>query len=203
VDRLSALGLSADLLRDAILAGELARSSCTDNDPPALGGILGWGRTVRALRERTITLGWRRSEAGRLSTTVHPSGDLAVAVATGDEGTGLADGHPRTKHPKGPATAAAVERNQLSLPGFEPEPGPTGEVTSLGPAAVTWLLLIARTGPEVRCELSLPGRIGEDDRVEEWRERIILEPVQVGPTPDLQKLEAPADVDVLVERRVS
>ncbi len=96
-----------------------------------------------------------------------------------------------------------MERNQLSLPGFEPEAARTEEVVTLGPASVTWLLLIARTGAEVRCELSLPGRIGEDDRVEEWQERIILEPVSVGPTPDFEKLEAPADVDVVVERRVS
>jgi hypothetical protein len=202
VDRLADLGLTVDIIRNAILVGELARSTCTRNDPPPLAGILCWGRTTRGLREGTVPLGWKRSEAGQLSTAVHPSGELAIAVATGDQGTGLANAVPRTKYPKGPATAAAVERNQLQLGLFE-EAESDAEDEPLSPGVVTWLLLISRNGDEVRCELSLPGRIGPDDRVEDWAERIILAPVPIGPTPDLAKLPVATDIDVPVERRAS
>jgi hypothetical protein len=201
VNRLADLGLTVDIVREAILMGELARSTCTRNDPPPLAGILGWARTTRGLREATMPLGWKRSEAGQLSTAVHPLGEIAIAVATGDEGTGLASALPRTKYPKGPATAAAVERNQLQLGLFEIENEPNDE--TLPPGVVTWLLLISRSSDEVRCELSLPGRIGLDDRVEEWAERIILPSVPIGPTPDLAKVPVATDIDVPVERRAS
>jgi len=200
VDRLAELGLTQQLLHDAIRYGELARSTCTKNDPPALSGILGWGRTTRGLREVTIPLGWRASEAGQLSTAVHPSGGIAIAVATGDTGTGITTSTPRTKYPKGPATAAAVERNRLQLNIFALEAN-VEEPDEEHP--VTWLLLLARTNSEIRCELSLPGHIGVDDRVEDWAERIILAPLPIEPTPDLGKLEEPAVIDVDIERRAS
>jgi hypothetical protein len=204
VDRLGVVGLTIEIIREAVLAGELARSSCTRNDPPALAGLLGWGRTTRGLRERTIPLGWKRSEAAQLSTVVHPSGEVAIAVATGDEGTGIAAAAPRTKYPKGPATAAAVERNQLQLGLFEPDVDAVeGDEAVAQPGVVTWLLLIARIGKKMRFELSLPGRIGEDDRVEDWAERILFEPISVEPTPNLDKLDDAIDIDVPVERRAS
>ena len=200
VDRLRLLGLTVDIIRESIMAGELAWSSCTRNDPPALGGLLRWGRTTRGLRERTIPHGWKRSEAGQLSTVVHPAGDVAIAVATGDEGTGIAEAVPRTKYPKGPATAAAVERNQLQLGLFDAEIHPLGDDDAPESKVVTWL---ARSGREVRFELSLPGRIGDDDRVEDWAERILFEPLSVEPTPNLDQLGEAIDIDVPVERRAS
>jgi len=204
VDRLGAIGLTADIIRDAVMAGELARSSCTRNDPPALAGLLGWGRTTRGLRERTIPLGWKRSEAGQLSTVVHPSGGVAIAVATGDEGTGVAEGTPRTKYPKGPATAAAVERNQVQLGLFEQEVDAVeDDEADAQPNVVTWLLLIARNGREVTFELSLPGRIGDDDRVEDWEERILFDAIPREPTPNLDKAGKAIDIDVPVQRRAS
>jgi hypothetical protein len=199
LDGLSQLGLTETIIREAILDGELARSSCTANDPPALGGILGWGRTTRGLRERTIPLGWSASEIGQLSTTVDPAGTVAIAVTTGDQGTGVARATPRTKYPKGPATAAAVERNRLQLDLFKRYE----ESDDSEPVVVTWLLLIARSGKQIRCELSLPGYIGDDDRVETWVERIILEPISTEPTPDFGKLDQPTEIDVLVDRKVS
>lgn len=200
-DRLAALGLTPQLLRDALLAGELARSSCTENDPPALGGILGWARTTRGLREQTAPIGWRRNEAGQLSTVVDPSGTIAIAVATGDERTGLDGPDPRTKYPKGPATAAAVEQNRVQLRlAFEPEPE-AAPTENEEPRAVTWLLLLSRTDAELRAELSLPGLIGADDRVESWAERILLEPIDLRPTPDLEQLGEPTAIDVPVRRR--
>ena len=45
--------------------------------------------------------------------------------------------------------------------------------------ALTWVLLIARVGDEARCELSLPAEIGDDERIEGWTERLILDPIRV------------------------
>jgi hypothetical protein len=197
VDRLAQLGLSADALREAVEMGEAARNSCTANDPAITPGFLAWARTTRGLRELLAPEDWRRSNEGGLETTVAPDGNLALAVATGDDSTGRAGASPKTKYSKGPATVAAVEQNQLSL--FEslepivPGPAPTDRVT--------WLLLIARGGREVRCELSLPAAIGDDGRVEVWAERIILEPVSRDPEPTVNPVDQEPEIVVEVSRR--
>src|SRR5688500_6601950 len=82
------LGLSVDELRDAILIGEGSRDACTPNDPPNAPGFYAWAKTVRALGEILIAKGWTRNDDGNLSIVVSPDGQKAVAVATGDEGTG-------------------------------------------------------------------------------------------------------------------
>lgn len=198
--RLTDLGLTYEIIYDAILAGELARSSCTANDPPATAGILAWARTTRRFREGTAPLGWRASEAGQLSTCVDPTGCNAVAVTTGDHNTGNPHVEPKTKYPKGPATAAAIERNKLQLGLFESPPASEEPQAS---NVVTWLLLLARTDSEIRCEFSLPGHIGIDERIESWTERIILGAVPIEPTPKFEQLDEAADIEVDVKRRQS
>jgi len=197
VDRLALLGLPVDALRDAVAMGEAARNSCTANDPAITPGFLAWARTTRGLRDLLAPAGWRRSCEGGLETAVAPDGKLALAVATGDESTGRAAGTPKTKYSKGPATAAAIEQNQLSL-FAEPEPIVPGPVPT---DRVTWLLLIARGVDEVRCELSLPAAIGDDGRVESWSERIILAPVGRDGEPTVSPADQEPDIVVEVSRR--
>lgn len=193
VDRLALLDLSVDVLRDAVARGEAARNSCTANDPGITPGFLAWARTTRGLRDLQAPAGWRRSSEGGLETAVSPDGKLALAVATGDEATGRAGSPPKTKYSKGPATAAAIEQNQLSL--FA-EPG-RAELSR-----VTWLLLIARGVDEVRCELSLPKEIGDDGKVESWSERIILAPVGRDGEPTVTPADQEPDIVFEVSRRV-
>ena len=101
-DALAEIGLSFDVLRDAMLAGETARDSCTANDPSNAAGFDAWARTVRALRERLTLAGWVRNDSDGLPTVIAPSGEIAIVVATGDEATGDRDKTPKTKYPKGP-----------------------------------------------------------------------------------------------------
>lgn len=201
-ERLENLGLSSDLLTDAILVGEAARTSCTANDPPILPGLMAWGRTLRALAERLAEKGWTRRDAGNFSTVNDPRLNIAIVVATGDEATGLRGAIPRTKYPKGPNTVKAIDQNIQQLQLFKELEDDPRE----GPAALTWILLIARVGNEVRAELSLPDSIGTDDRVEGWRERLILEPVRVvgdgGSAPAATAtLEATEEIDIPITPR--
>lgn len=198
IDRLAQLGLTVEVLRDAVAMGEAARNACTANDPTIAPGFFAWARTTRGLRDVLAPGGWRRSRDGGLETVVDPEGKLAIAVATGDDATGRIGVAPKTKSPKGPATAAAIEQNQMSL-FADPDP-----VVSLPVPAerVTWLLLIARGIDEVRCELSLPEAIGEGGKVEEWSERIILEPVRRDGEPTVTPADQEPDIVVEVSRRV-
>jgi hypothetical protein len=167
---LATLGITRQPLQEAVLAGLLARDSCTANDPPFFPGIFQWGRTVRALREALAPLGWSRSDEGNFCTTVEPGGAFAIAVASGSEHTGQVGREtPTTKRRKGPSTAEAVHMNaQLYLfPEFAP-------AVPTEPDRATWVLLFHSDGKEIRAELSLPDSIGDDGHINGWRERIIL-----------------------------
>lgn len=199
VDRLAQLGLTIEVLREAVAMGEAARNSCTANDPVIAPGFLAWARTTRGLRDCLAVPGWQRSSDGGLETVVSPEGKLAIAVATGDDATGRIGGSPKTKYSKGPATAAAIEQNQLSFLFADSAPIVPGPVPT---ERVTWLLLIARGTEEVRCELSLPKAIGDDGRVESWSERIILGPIGRDGEPTVTPADQEPDIVVEVSRRV-
>lgn len=197
-EALARMGLSDSPLLTAAMQGYLARANCTANHPPLFPSFVAWGETVRTLREQLVPLGWLRSDERNYSRTVHPDGDIAIAVATGNEATGSAHETPVTKSVKGPSTIDAVEinRQQAWLPGMEPEfaSGDDDEIKT-----TTWLLLIHHASNEIRCELSLPFEIGSDGRINGWRERIILGAIPLDP--QLLAITPPTQPDLDVEIR--
>jgi hypothetical protein len=203
-NRLAELGLEEEPLRDVVRRGYLAFITCTANHPRLIPGIWAWGETVRALREYTLPIGWSRSDDNNYSVVIDPGRRVAVAVATGDEGTGRIDATPSTKAPKGPSTNNAIIINKLQLSLFaeaEPEPPPATADDSAD-ERVTWILLIRRTAGEVRCELSLPYSMGIDGHIDDWRERILLGSVQLDG--DLIEIAPPPtqpDITIDVKRR--
>jgi hypothetical protein len=182
--RLGELGLTILPLTDALKYGHVHRSACTPNDPPMMRGIVGWGKSTRALREMLAPYGWVRSDEGNFSITLNPDRTIAISIQTGDDGTGFADRNPSTKHPKGPATADAVGQNAAQLSFDFPELPrrirPPQKTTS---NCMTWLFLSSPGLNEIRCELSLPKYINDDGHVEEWAERIILNPIPLDHEP--------------------
>ena len=196
-DALTKIGLTNELLLDAILRGENSRDSCTINDPPSAPGFYSWAGTVRALRDILIPLGWVRNDDVNYSRVVNAELNIAIAVVTGDEGTGNKDISPKTKYPKGPATQAAVSCNQGNLFGMEtPEPELEAEE-----GWTTWMLLRKRTGDLVYAELSLPSLMSKDGQVERWETRIILEPMTFDPLIDIDDDSGEPPIEVLVRRR--
>lgn len=187
--RLRQLGLTREVLRNAVLAARVAWASCTENDPPSYAGQTLWAVATRVLREQLILWGWIKSDAANFSTVVNGDGTIAVVVATGDSATGIEDEGviPKTKCPKGPLTEAAVLANegQLALalyPQAEPRVSRPQEGLAVFTLA-TWVLLIyhgrnAFDQEEFRSELSLPmSPLGDDERIEHWHERIILDAI--------------------------
>lgn len=197
---LARLGLTAEALLTAVKRGYLARTNCTPNHPPLYAPIVAWGETVRVLREQLAPLGWQRQDDRNYARTLHPSGRTAIAVATGNEATGLANEVPMTKSAKGPITQEAVEINRVQawLPGMEPTVA-VAEQDVVAPT--TWFLLIHHADDELRAELSLPCAIGADNRVNSWRERILLPAVPL----DLETVTISPpflpDVEVAVRRK--
>lgn len=195
---LARLDLTEEPLLTAAKHGYLARTNCTANHPPLFPSFVAWGETVRALREQLAPSGWKRNDEKNYSRTLHPQGHIAIAVATGNEATGLAEGSPCTKSAKGPSTVDALEINRLQycLPGMEPT-GPDNEEKQ----PTTWMLLVHHADNEIRAELSLPLEIGIDGRVSVWRERVLLRALPLDPEPIAVVPPTQPDIDVVVRRK--
>jgi hypothetical protein len=160
---------------------------------------------VRGLREYALPMGLRRSDQNNYSVVIDDERRLVVAVATGDEATGVASLSPTTRAVKGISVLLAVVANQAQLSLFSNDELPTTPPTSADADVredmVTWILLIHRAKREVRCELSLPSSMGADGRINAWHERIILDAVPVdGESMDIVVPTVP-DIDVDVQRR--
>jgi len=198
VRRLDELGLKAGPIQDAVRRGHLATDSCTPNHPPLMRGILGWGETVCALREHLAPIGWEASDDNNFAIVVSPNGQIAIVVATGDEGTGITEANPSTRSIKGPHTEAAVVVNQLQL-NLELFP-PVAVQKKIDEQRATYVLLVHRAPNEVRCELSLPREI-VDGRISAWTERIILNSIPLDGEPvEISSPDQP-DLDIQVRRR--
>lgn len=205
IDRLAELDLNADLIERVVRRADAEVSTCTRLDPPIMAGILRWGRTTRFLREELSSAGWRYDNPRNLSRTIHPSGEFTVVVTTGDEMTAVADVMPRTKYPKGFATASAIAMNEQLAFDYEDlvTEDPEGEAHGIGDL-LTWLLLFHIDDEGFHVELSLPDCI-IDGQITSWAERIIL-PVFPRDDDSLAQLAGPGgddqdDVVVEVNRR--
>jgi hypothetical protein len=202
--RLLELGLTVNVLHEAIRIGEVHRRGCTLNDPLSVPGIVAWARTVRGLRELLLPDGWTRFDDHKIPLVRNPTKEIAIAVATGNAGTGNIDVVSKTKYPKGPATIAAVKQNVDQL-AFEFYHDMTDTISQKQTSdCLTWVLLFSRCRDEIRCELSLPSKIGEDGRLENWDERIILPsiPIDIEVSPKFHEEEG-ADIVVEVSRRIT
>lgn len=198
---LAKLGLTMEPLLIAISQGFLARMNCTKNHPPLFASFVAWGETVRALREQLATLGWNRNDEKNYSRVFHPELKIGIAVATGNEATGLADQTPYTKSAKGPSTVEALEvnRQQAWLPGFESIELKTDDEENQ--KRTTWILLIHHAENEIRAELSLPFDIATDGRISVWRERILLSALPLDSEPIAIVPPNQPDIDVVVRRK--
>jgi hypothetical protein len=194
---LQAMGLEEDLLSRAILQGEYERNRCTLNDPRCVPGVFAWARCVRSIRDQLLPRGWHRNDDLNRATIISPNGRIAIAVESGDEGTGKPDLIPSTKYQKGDATVRAVMANQPTL--FEMFPR---EADVFGASELrTWLLLRRPTDTQIFAELSLPAPL-VNGRIERWLDRIILKPIPFEYDFDFAESDADQPIDIQISRRV-
>jgi hypothetical protein len=201
--------------QDALLEGNLARSTCTKLDPPSFRGTTGWAVPIRSLRRQMLPAGWTKNDKGNFSRTVAPDGNRQIVVSTGTSGTGKEKGKPKTRSFKGPKALTLLALNTAQyeldallaqLPIEVPEPEAEREPE-------TWWLLIqyrrAKSGTwRIYSELSLPdGRIEpnpkkEKARIVGWSERLILPRIDIAGEGTRQRIPEPGpEFDVSVSRR--
>ena len=180
-ERLADLDLSVHTISVALRKADAATNTGSDLDPPIMEGLNRWGLTTRYLREALVAAQWSFDNPRNLARTIHPSGDFAVVVTTGDESTGLPHRTPGPKHPKGFATELAVLGNrQLAL-----DLGPLLPTVRQGLAMHaspprTWFLLFYADADSFRAEVSLPESF-VDGRITKWATRILLPPIPRAP----------------------
>jgi hypothetical protein len=180
-ERLADLDLSVHTIEVALRKADAATNAGSDLDPPIMEGLNRWGLTTRYLREALVAAKWSFDNPRNLARTIHPSGDFAVVVTTGDESTGLPHRTPGPKHPKGFATELAVlGNNQLAL-----DLGPLLPTVRQGRAMHaspprTWFLLFHADVDSFRAEVSLPECFA-DGWITKWAERILLPPIRRAP----------------------
>ena len=201
--RLQELELTHGVLANAVTVAYQKSSNCTSLHPKAYRGFALWAETIGNLR--ALLPEWQSKDDGNYDLTVSPNGQIAIAVATGDDSTGIADLIPLTQSSKGPRTVEAVAANQNQLR-FEFR-FPDAWIPPLyDPARVesraTWILLIHQTDTTVRAELSLPLRLDPKNRVSGWSERILLSLVDYTPLGEIELNEREQIIDVPVRRRV-
>lgn len=185
---LSPIGVTQELLANAVISGFQNAATCTANDPSNFAGVMFWARTTRQLRDELIPeKGWERGNDRNYATVVHPNGNIQIAVAAGDSAVGNPDMSPTTRTPKGTLTKEAILRNQMSFFFME------SERADAVPTRRTWLLLhyVDEDAAEIRLELSLPSIMDDADFIVDWSRRIILAPIPV----DHHPLESQEDHD--------
>lgn len=208
-ERLAQLNLTEVALLEAVKNGYLARTKLTKNHPRIYWGYMTWAETVAGLREALLPLGWGKSSKGNYELAIHEELNLAIAVVTGDEGSGFPHATPSNKRPKGKNTIEAIGvNNQMDL--IDEFVEPASESDDFIPESLvcnnnfqTWILLYHFAENEIRCELSLPSEIEDDGIIKGWKERIILTAIPLGEPPiEIRPIES-QDIDIEIKRKVS
>ena len=175
---LAAIGITEAECLDALAAGDSAAAACTLNHPPMASGFYRFAETVASLALQKGAEGWTRHDYKNFSTVVSPSGLFAIAVASGDAGTGDLSASVTTRSPKGVTTEEAIDVN-LTLPFDERCIAENRKLKEQPPAAAkvqptTFFLLHDRRDGVRYAELSRPQSIDERGYVTKWLPRIPL-----------------------------
>jgi hypothetical protein len=175
--RLVDFGLTREPFDNTAAESLAAYRSCTPNHPPTAPGFYAWAEANRSLRDGLAAEEWSRKNEDNLPLVVNADGTMAITATSGDADTGIRDGFPCTRNPRGPRTADFVAANQRRFDFMEEAASIVASMRV--PGRDTWLFLIFRDEirGELRYELSQPNRMGEDRYVDGWIERIIFAPI--------------------------
>lgn len=200
---LTEIGLPESVYLTALDKGDAAARNCGPDHPPIAAGFYRFSEIIVGLAVGSRPFGWTRRDYKNFSTIVSPEGSIAVAVASGDEGTGDLAEEVSTRSRKGVATEEAVDLN-FKLPYDERYVAENARIVSPEPPkktpSVTYFLLHDRRDGIRYAELSRPMTI-EDGRIKTWEPRIPLRPQALDPIVIDSGGEPPVSPEVAVRRR--
>ena len=126
-ERLADLDLSVHTISVALRKADAATNAGSDLDPPIMEGLNRWGLTTRYLREALVAAQWSFDNPRNLARTIHPSGDFAVVVTTGDESSASAT-------VTAPAMRAMTQVSRLTMCSTRAVGTPTNRTPTVLPA---------------------------------------------------------------------
>lgn len=176
--RLLELGFPRHIIETTVEVWAGGVNSVTPLHPRNFGGLVGWGESVRTLREEGIPYGLEPHIEESVEMCICRASSVGVVIAQGNAATGDRLRDPTTKYPRGP-NSREVLTVQPMLPFMSPAFDQVEEQAQYSRFNI-WLLLTHMSGSEIRAELSLPRLIDADGVIQRWRERILFPPMQLG-----------------------
>lgn len=197
--RLAELGLDQAILAEALRQANLHWARKTEHHPRLYRYQIMWGETIAALRDLLAPRGWRKCDEGNYELTVNAARDLAIVVASGDDGTANPHRTPSNRSPKGRHTIDAVAANRQA--------DMFAELLPVSPAAeknlATWVLLHHRGDKKIQAELSRPNEMDDDGMIVSWSERLLLRDIPLdGERISITPPQLP-DIDFEISRKAS
>jgi hypothetical protein len=204
---LAGMGLSEELLAEAVRFAYLERERCSGNDVNAAGGNAAWGKPLRFLRDKLLQEGWHRGGQPDLESVISPDRSFRICSAAGNWATGDINAMPATAGLKGRLTLDAIcDNGQMTLDLV----GGSGRSV---PQMQTRFLLhyLDEANEHIRPELSVPTHMtiapnAKKGRIDEFKHRLILKPIEFETETEIEdqhEEEFSDDLDISIPRRAS
>ncbi|SDR90934.1 hypothetical protein [Actinopolymorpha singaporensis] len=197
------MGLNVESIHDALRFGEAESATYTDDDAPGSSESARWSRHVRRMTEILKPEGWKRLNPMNQPTLVHPNNKHCLVVTSGTAGTGILNGKPTNRNPKGTSIRQAVKDNR-SIGGYHDVNVLISAETlnaSLAGLRETWLLMTyVDVHGSLLSEVSLPEEMA-NEHVTVWTHRIIIPIVDPFDRGSGRNREEPPGYDFPVARR--
>ena len=201
--RLALLGLNVELLHSVLRRAEFAAANCTRHHPVTAPSLYRWCEATKEFRDLLVLEGWEARDHDGIARTMSPDGTFGVVIISGNEYTGDKYNTPSPKHARGSAGVRDVHDNHQLYLFQAPDVGAYQVGTAERP--LTWYLLHRVTPTHIFAELSLPTEATDGGKIEGWRERIILPPIDLNEGESLRMGDSDdgeEDLDVPVVRKL-
>ncbi|ADP12345.1 hypothetical protein EJP617_26640 [Erwinia sp. Ejp617] len=206
ISSIAEYGIKDSALQAAIEDGLLEIRRSTDLDAKTDPGSRAWGAVIRGLRRELLADNdeWNFSFVKGLNLTHNKVKGLNILVMSGDKYTGLLDGSPKSKNPKGSATEILVGEN-FDLFNPPSRVAPISESINVDSTVNCVLLYFFDYGKkEVRYELSIPVGMTTSSgkaRISAWKERNVFQSIPFNSEVVLPKEEFTETPDFKVIRK--
>lgn len=174
--RLAELGLSLEVLEQALHYGHNGAERTTGSHSKIAAGTYRWHETVAALRSALVEQHWVQKDDLNAPRIISPDGKVSIMVATGNQDTGTKR-TPKNATPKGIMTQQDVWNNSVT----EQQAIAEVEAAIAEKQPLTWVLLYfySQRRNHIRAELSLPSvQDMKGGYITQWDERIILPKIE-------------------------
>lgn len=209
---LESMGLNSGLLIEVCRRGLSQYLTATPFHAPNSAGSFLYHEVVPSLRQELVPLGWGFDDSS-LALVFNEETKIAIAVRSGDSGTGDPEQTPWFKHSESSTMQFAFSGNALQLGLFDgiadleefANPPKSRKGIDYSKFQTWWLLHHVDTFRRImRAELSLPVSDGRDGMTHQWKTRIILDSIPFDDEPQLEPRGGDpgrSDFDVVVRKK--